>query len=232
MILLGFIHHIRRNINRQRIFAVVAIELNGFHFKDVDQPCEISLGSDRNFKRSGIDFQFLAHIFHDFVEVRAGTVHFVHERHAGDMIFLRLAPNGFGLGLNATDRAENADRAVENAERTFDFSSEVHVSRSVNKIDSVFLVVTHPETGRCGGCNRNTALLLLNHPVHCCGTVMNFTDLVSLAGIKKNTFRKCGFSRINVSHNTDITRIGYRRNTFRRLVTGMFCFCCHSSVFQ
>ena len=222
MILLGKILHVFRNVDRQRVFTVVAVEFDGLHFEDVDQTGEVCFSADRNLERGCIDFEFLAHIFNDFEEVCAGTVHLVHKCHAGNMILLGLTPHGFGLGLNAADRAENADRAVENAQRTLHFSSEVHVSRGVDKVDSVFLAVTHPETGcRCGS-NRDAAFLFLNHPVHRCGAVMNLTDFVGLAGVEKDTFRKSRLSRINVSHDSDITRFVNRGNALRRLVTEMF----------
>ena len=51
---------------------------------------------------------------------------------------------------------------------------------------------------------------------------MNLTDLVGLAGVEKDTFGKSRLSRIDVSHNSDITRFVNRGNALRRLVTDMF----------
>ena len=48
------------------------------------------------------------------------------------MIFLSLAPNRFGLGLNATLCAENGYRTVQYAQGTFHLNGEVHVAGSVN----------------------------------------------------------------------------------------------------
>ena len=46
-----------------------------------------------------------------------------------------LAPDGFGLGLDAADAAEDHDRAVEHAERPLDLGGEVHVAGRVDQVD-------------------------------------------------------------------------------------------------
>ena len=62
-----------------------------------------------------------------------------------------------------------------------------------------------PETGGGGRRNRNTALLLLLHPVHCGIAVMSLTHTVIDSRIEQNPFRRGGLSGIDVRHYADIT---------------------------
>ena len=81
------------------------------------------------------------------------------------------------------------------------------MSRGIDKVDLVKLVVVVPE---CGGCSRrdgDASLLLLHHPVHRCAAFVNFADLVSLTRIEKYTLRRGRLTGIDVSHDTDITGV-------------------------
>src|ERR1035437_6452320 len=55
--------------------------------------------------------------------------------------------------------------------------------------------------------NCDTALLFLCHPVHGCCPIVNFTNTVSLARVKQNPFGGSCFTRINVSHDTNVSGI-------------------------
>ena len=77
------------------------------------------------------------------------------------------------------------------------------MTRGVDDLDNVIL----PEAGGCRGRNGYAALLLLDHPVHGCRTVMNLANFVGLAGVVKNALRSGGLTSINVSHNTDVTEV-------------------------
>jgi len=69
------------------------------------------------------------------------------EANARHAVLVGLAPDGFRLGLDAGDRVEHGDRAVEHAQRALDFSGEVDVARRVDDVDAVIA----PEAGRRGG---------------------------------------------------------------------------------
>ena len=123
------------------------------------------------------------------------------------MILVRLTPYGFRLRLNATDRTEHGTGAIENTQGTFDLNSKVNVSRRINNIDTVLLVLafhTSPETGGSSRGNGNTAFLLLLHPVHGGSAVVYLTYLVRYACVIQDTFGCGGLARINVRHDTDI----------------------------
>src|SRR3546814_6726126 len=47
-----------------------------------------------------------------------------------------LAPDGFGLGLDAGDGVEERNGAIEHAQRAFDFDGEVDVARRVDDVDA------------------------------------------------------------------------------------------------
>jgi hypothetical protein len=66
------------------------------------------------------------------------------------------------------------------------------------------LAVSAPEAGGRGGRDRDATLLLLLHPVHRGGAIMDLADLVALAGIEKNALGRRRFPGINVGHDADI----------------------------
>ena len=71
----------------------------------------------------------------DAEEIRADAVQFVDEAQARHSVAVGLAPDGFGLRLDAADAAEDDDGAVEHAQRALDFGGEVHVARGVDQGD-------------------------------------------------------------------------------------------------
>ncbi|MPM58934.1 hypothetical protein SDC9_105769 [bioreactor metagenome] len=104
------------------------------------------------------------------------------------------------MRLNAALRAENGNRAIQYAKRTLDLYGEVNVARRVNDVDAV----RAPVSGRRGGCNRNAALLLLNHIVHGGRAFMNLADLVNLACIIQDSLGRRGLACVNMRHDPDI----------------------------
>ena len=73
------------------------------------------------------------------LEVGAGAVHLVHEADPRDVVAVGLAPDGLGLRLDAGDRVEHGDGAVEDPERTLDLDREVDVAGRVDDVDPVAL---------------------------------------------------------------------------------------------
>ena len=84
--------------------------------------------------RSGLACNFSLDIGDDALEIRTHPVHLVDERDARHAIFVGLPPHGFGLRLDAADRAEHRDRAVENAQAALDFNREIDVARRIDNI--------------------------------------------------------------------------------------------------
>jgi len=61
------------------------------------------------------------------------------------------------------------------------------------------------KTGRRRGRDRDTALLLLLHPVHDGGAVVHFAHFVRNPGVEQHAFGGRGLTGINVSTDADIT---------------------------
>src|SRR5213076_2830811 len=84
-------------------------------------------------------------------EVGADAVHLVDEAEAGDVVLVRLTPDGFRLRLHTRDRVEDRNRAVEHAQRALDLDREVDVAGGVDDVDPVPL----PLAGGGGGGDRD-----------------------------------------------------------------------------
>jgi hypothetical protein len=143
------------------------------------------------------------------LEVCAVDIHFVDVCYTGNLILVRLTPNGLGLRFYAAFGAESSHGAVKNAKRTLNFNGEVNVSGSVDDVYAALVLFgksrSRPMAGGSRGSNGYTSLLLLYHPVHSSGTVVRFAYLMVDTRIKQNTFGSGCFTRIDVRHNTDVS---------------------------
>ena len=116
------------------------------------------------------------------------------------MVAVGLTPDRLGLRLDARHRAEHRDRAVEHAQRALDLGGEVDVPRRVDDVDPVVA----PEAGRRGGGDRDAALLLLHHPVHGRGAVVDLADLVVDPRVEEDPLGSRRLTGIDVRHDADI----------------------------
>src|SRR6202012_3936023 len=80
------------------------------------------------------------------------------------------------------------------------FNREVDMARRVDDVDAVIF----PEAGRRGRRDGDAALLLLLHEVHGGGAVMDFADLMGLAGIIENALGRGGLAGVDMRGNADI----------------------------
>ena len=139
-------------------------------------------------------------MLHDVVEVGADAVHLVDERDARDVVLVGLAPDRLGLRLDAADRAEHGDRAVEDAQRALDLDGEVDVAGGVDDVDAVVA----PEAGGGGGGDGDAALPLLLHPVHRGGAVVDLAHAVDPARVEEDALGQGGLAGVDVGHDPDI----------------------------
>ena len=135
--------------------------------------------------------------------VGADAVELVDEGNARHVVLGGLTPNGLGLRLDAGDGVEDGDGTVEDAQAALDLGREVNVARGVDDLDDVVL----PEARGSSGGNSNAALLLLNHPVHGGGAIVDLTDLVSLAGVVKDALGSGRLTGVDVSHDADVAKV-------------------------
>ncbi len=186
---------------------------DGAVLHQVHNTFEISLVPDREHDRHRIRFQHVTHLLAYSQEVGSLPVHLVHKAHARDLIIVRQAPVRLGLGLHAVNGAEQEDKTVEYPQGAVHLNGEIHVPGGVDDIEVIGfgfvgrLAVFQrefPGTGGRRGGNRNPAFLLLLHPVHGGSAVMDFSDLVAYACIKKDAFGSRSLSGVDVRRNTDV----------------------------
>ena len=73
-------------------------------------------------------------------------------------------------------------------------------------VDYVYSV-TLPEARGSRGTNRYTSFLFLYHEVHSGGAVVNFAEFMGLTGIEQDSFGSGGFTRVDMRHYTDVSRM-------------------------
>ena len=147
-------------------------------------------------------------------------VHLVGEDDARNAVLVALAPDGFGLRLDALVGIEHAHGAVEHAQRTLDFDGEVDVAGGVDDVETL----AFPERGGRSRRNRDAALLLLLHPVHRRGTFVHFADFVALAGVIEDAFGGRGLAGIDMRHDTEVAVVLYGMNAGHGLFLKIRCF--------
>src|SRR5690606_9110711 len=173
----------------------------------VDDAVETVLRADRHLHRHRVRAQARLQLLDDLVEVGAGAVHLVDERKARHLVLVGLAPHGLGLRLHAADRAQHEHRAVEHAQRTLDLDGEVDVPGGIDDVEAVLphgLVHARPERRGGGGRAGDAALLLLLHPVHRGGSVMDFADLVADTRVEQDALGRGGLAGIDVGHDAEV----------------------------
>ena len=174
------------------------------HLDQVDHAPEVRLGADRDLQdqRGGVQPR------HDHVdaavELRTDPVELVDEADARDVVAVGLPPHRLGLRLDAGDAVEHRDGAVEDAQRALDLDGEVDVAGRVDDVDLDAL----PVAGGRGGGDGDAALLLLLHPVHRGGAVVDLTDLVVDAGVEQDPLGRRGLARVDMRHDPDVADLG------------------------
>ena len=166
----------------------------------VDDAGEVGLVADRDLDRERVGAEAVAHRLHGAEEVGAGAVHLVDVGDPGDLVLVGLAPDRLGLGLDAGYRVEQRDRAVQDAQASLDLDGEVHVAGRVDDVDAVVL----PLARRRGRGDGDPALLLLLHPVHDRGALVDLAHLVGAAGVVEDALGRRRLAGIDVRHDADV----------------------------
>ena len=207
--LLGLGLHVVRNLADIEIVAdglVVVVVVRLIIYKVYDS-FEFILRTDRQNDRKRRSAEVLLDLAAYGEEIGARAVHLVDVTDTRHVVFVGLTPNGLRLGLHAAHGAEGSHGAVQHAQRTLHLDGEVDVSRSVDQVDLILVILVVPECGRSRRGDRDTAFLLLSHPVHHGRPLVRFADFVSLARVEKDTLRSSGLTGVDVSHDTDIANV-------------------------
>ncbi len=178
------------------------------HLDQIDHALKTIFGADRHLHGDRVGTQPALELIDHLLEVGAGAIHLVDERKPGHAVLVGLPPDRLGLGLDTADRTQHEHRAVEHTQRALDFDGEVNVARGIDDVEAVLgegLIHALPEAGGRRRSDGDAALLLLLHPVHHSGAVMDFADLVADAGVEQDALRRGGLSGIDVSHDAEIS---------------------------
>ncbi|MNQ95828.1 hypothetical protein D3C85_1114020 [compost metagenome] len=178
------------------------------HFQQIDDALEAVFSADWHHDGHRVGLQAVLQLVVDLEEVGAGTVHLVHEGQTWHFVLVSLTPYRFRLWLHAADCTVNHAGAIQHAHRTFHFNGEVNVAWGVDDVDVVsWEVVCHafPEARNSSRGNRDTALLLLCHPVGGGSAIMDFAQLVVHACVEQDALGRGRLTCIDVSGDTDIT---------------------------
>ena len=174
--------------------------------QQVDHTDEVVFGTDGQLERNRIGMELFLDLVHHLKEIGACAVHLVDVADTRDVVLVGLVPHGFRLGLHPANGAEDGNGAIEHAQRAFHFDSEVDVARGVDDVDLVSLIIKVPEHRCSGRGNGDATFLLLNHPIHGGGTVVDFTYLMAAASIIEDTLGRRRLTGVDVCHDADITR--------------------------
>ncbi len=139
------------------------------------------------------------------VEVGADLVHLVDEADARHVVLVGLTPDGFGLRLNTGIGIENATApSSTRSERSTSMVKSTWPGVSMMLKRRILPSSALPERGRRSRRDRDAALLLLLHPVHGGGALMDLADLVRLAGVKEDALGRRRLAGVDVRHDAEI----------------------------
>ena len=200
VVLIRLLHELGRDLADVHLGAEVVGPRDRPHLDDVDDAAVRVLRADRNLDRHRLRAKAIDHRLDGLEEVRAGAVHLVDERDARDVVLVGLPPDRLGLRLNAGDRVENGDGAVEYAETPLDLDGKVHVPGRIDNVDAVVA----PERRRGSRRDRDAALLLLRHPVHRRGALVHLAHLVGATGVVEDPLGRRRLARVDVGHDPDV----------------------------
>src|SRR4051794_18088220 len=196
----GGVDELGRDVDDLLVLAQVVEIADGLHPDQVDDPGEVALRAPRQLHRHGVGAEAVVHRLDGVLEARPDAVHLVDERDARDGVLVGLAPDRLRLRLDAGDGVEQGDRAVEDAQGALDLDGEVDVARRVDDVDPVVA----PDAGRRGRRDRDAALLLLLHPVHGRGALVDLADLVGPARVIEDALGRRRLTGVDVRHDPDV----------------------------
>jgi hypothetical protein len=194
------------------------VPVDRLHGDQVDDAGELVLGADRQLDRHRVALQPGADVLVGLEERGADAVHLVDEGESRHAVLVRLAPHRFRLRLDPGHGVVHHAGAVEHAQAALDLDGEVDVPRRVDDVDAVLgigEVHSLPEAGRGRGGDGDAALLLLLHPVHGGGAVVDLADLVVHAGVEEDALGRGRLPGVDVRRDADVP------------ITLDRCFACH-----
>src|SRR6185369_7846360 len=178
----------------------VVLPHDRLHFDEIDDASELVFLSDWDLDRYRFGVEAFAEGIDGVFEIGAHFVNLVDETDARNPVLIGLAPDFFRLRLHSVDRVEHGHRAIEHTQGPLHFGGEVHVSGSINNVDTNVA----PGAGGGGGSDGDAALLLLLHPVHGGSAFVDLSDAMRLSSVEKDALGRSGLAGIDVGHDADV----------------------------
>ena len=200
VVLLRLLEQLLRDLDDVHLRAEVVLPDGRAHLDEVDHAAEVLLLAHRQLHRHRAGAEAVDHRLHGGEEVRAGAVHLVDEGDARNAVAVGLPPDRLGLRLDAGDGVEDGDRAVEHAQAALHLDRKVHVPGRIDDVDTKIA----PLGRRRSRGDRDPALLLLRHPVHHRGALVDLAHLVGAAGVVEDPLGRRGLARVDVGHDPDV----------------------------
>ena len=151
-----------RDVAHLDLVAEVVAVGDGLHVDQIDHAAELVLVAHRHLQRHRVGTQAIVNHLDRAPEVGTGAIQLIDKAEARHAVPIGLAPDGFGLRLDARHAVEDDDCAIEHPQAPLDLHRKIHVAGRVEQVDAVVV----PEAGRGGGGDGDPPLLLLLHPVH------------------------------------------------------------------
>lgn len=178
----------------------------GAHAQQVHDAREAVLPADRRLHDERHGVQALAEGADCGVEVGTGAVQLVDERDPRHAVPVGPPPHRLALRLDAGDRVEDGDGAVEDAQGAFDLVGEVDVARRVDQVEPVAVPVAAHGSGEDG----DAAVAFLRVEVGDGGAVVDLAALVGGAGQVEDPFGDGGLARVDVGEDAQVADGGQR----------------------
>ena len=172
----------------------------GFHCDKVNNSLKSISLSNRKLNRNYLVAQSFFYWFKRHEEVCSHFIHLICEYESRNSIFISLSPNRFCLRFCSLRNIKQSNSTIKHSKRSLYFYCKIHVTWGINHI---YLDVM-PKTCRSSRSNSNTSFFFLLHPIHISFSIVSFTDLVLLPCVIQNSLSCCGFTSINMRHDTDI----------------------------
>ena len=201
-VFLGFVDQVGRDLLGLELGPELVLPDQGLHLDQVDDAEELGLLADRELDRQRVGAEPVLHRLDRVEEVGPGAVHLVDVGDPRDLVLVGLAPDRLRLRLDAGDGVEDRDGAVEDAEAALDLDREVDVAGGVDDVDPVAL----PLAGGRGRGDRDPPFLLLLHPVHDGGALVDLAHFVGAAGVIEDALGRRRLTGVDVRHDPDVAR--------------------------
>src|SRR5262249_13792872 len=181
--------------------GIVRILIPELHPDQVDDASELAALAGWNGADRRNDIELLLHLLDAAEEVCAHTVELVDEGDAGNAMLVRLVPYGFALDFDAPYGAENADRAIKNAEAALDFGRKVDVSGRIDECDARIV----PFDRDRGAIDGDALGAFERVEVGCSVAFVDVAGLVFGAAEVQNPLGGRRLARVHVSDDADVT---------------------------